>query len=115
METSKLRLAGTALARLRAGTSLISRLRCDLDLGEDPEEDFKDGPVNGGDGDDDDSCDDDEEEEEASEEEEDEHLAPVDSVVDHVPSFKETGPFKIDESAATPPSPLACRTTVRIS
>ncbi|GKG21245.1 hypothetical protein Tco_0383840, partial [Tanacetum coccineum] len=57
----------------------------------DPEEDFKDGPVDypadGGDGDDDDSSDDDDEEEEASEEEEaeeeeeEEHLAPTDSVV----------------------------------
>ncbi|GJY33182.1 hypothetical protein Tco_0417651 [Tanacetum coccineum] len=58
----------------------------------DPEEDSADGPVDyptdGGDGDDDDSSDNDEEEE-ASEEEE-EHLALADSVVDHVPSFKET-------------------------
>ncbi|GKF71150.1 hypothetical protein Tco_0207264, partial [Tanacetum coccineum] len=94
----------------------------------DPEEDSKDGPVDypadGGDGDDDDSSDDDEEEEEASEEEEEakeeeEHLAPADSViapvVDHVPSSKETEPFKTDESVATPPSPSACRTTARIS
>ncbi|GKC89497.1 hypothetical protein Tco_1150146, partial [Tanacetum coccineum] len=89
----------------------------------DPEEDSKDGPVDypadGGDGDDDDSSDDDEEEEEASEEEEDEHLAPADSVVapvvDHVPSSEETEPFETDESAATPPSPPACRTTARIS
>ncbi|GKC45648.1 putative reverse transcriptase domain-containing protein [Tanacetum coccineum] len=69
-------------------------------------------------GDDDDSSDDDEEEEEASEEEE-EHLAPADSVVapdvDHVPSSEETEPFDIDESAATPPSPPAYRTTARIS
>ncbi|GKE12006.1 hypothetical protein Tco_1415557 [Tanacetum coccineum] len=69
-------------------------------------EDSKDGPVDypadGGDDDDDDSSDDDEEEEEASEEEEaeeeEEHLATADSV-----------------SAATPPSPPACRTTARIS
>ncbi|GKD26768.1 hypothetical protein Tco_1232982, partial [Tanacetum coccineum] len=95
----------------------------------DPEEDSEDGPVDypadGGDGDDDDSFDDDEEEdeaskeEEASEEEEEEHLAPADSVVapvvDHVPSSEETKPFETDESAATPPSPLACRTTARIS
>ncbi|GJS35747.1 hypothetical protein Tco_0534129 [Tanacetum coccineum] len=88
----------------------------------DPEEDSEDGPVDypadGGDGDDDDSSDDDEEEE-ASEEEEDEHLAPADSVVapvvDHVPSSEETEPFETDESAATPPSPPACRTTARIS
>ncbi|GJV31542.1 hypothetical protein Tco_1391942 [Tanacetum coccineum] len=94
----------------------------------DPEEDSEDGPVDypadGGDGDDDDSSDDDEEEEEASEEEEaeeeeEEHLAPADSVVapvvDHVPHSEETEPFETDESAATPPSPPACRTTARIS
>ncbi|GKB87812.1 hypothetical protein Tco_0960084 [Tanacetum coccineum] len=89
----------------------------------DPEEDSEDGPVDypadGGDGDDDDSSDDDEEEEVASKEEEDEHLAPADSVVapvvDHVPYFEETNPFETDESAATPPSPPACRTTARIS
>ncbi|GKB61183.1 hypothetical protein Tco_0917369 [Tanacetum coccineum] len=89
----------------------------------DPEEDSEDGPVDypadGGDGDDDNSSDDDEEEEEASEEEEDKHLAPADSVVapvvDHVPSSEETETFKTDESAATPPSPPACRTTARIS
>ncbi|GJV29400.1 hypothetical protein Tco_1385848 [Tanacetum coccineum] len=88
----------------------------------DPEEEYKDGlvdyPANGGDGDDDDSFEDDEEEEEASEEEE-EHLAPADSVVapvvDHVPSSEEIEPFETDESAATPPSPPACRTTARIS
>ncbi|GJX57466.1 hypothetical protein Tco_0287363 [Tanacetum coccineum] len=75
---------------------------------------YADGPVDypadGGDGDDDDSSDDDEVEEEASkeeevEEEEDEHLAPADSVVDHVPSFEETEPFETDESAPTPRSP----------
>ncbi|GJS40496.1 hypothetical protein Tco_0565539 [Tanacetum coccineum] len=58
-------------------------------------------------------------EEEAKEEEEEEHLAPADSVVapvvDHVPSSEETKPFETDESAATPPSPPACRTTARIS
>ncbi|GJW47904.1 hypothetical protein Tco_0079550 [Tanacetum coccineum] len=88
----------------------------------DPEEDSEDGPVDypadGGDNDDDDSSDDDEEEE-ASEEEEDEHLASADSVVapvvDHVPSSEETEPFETDESAATPPSPPAYRTTARIS
>ncbi|GJY65735.1 hypothetical protein Tco_0467973, partial [Tanacetum coccineum] len=67
-----------------------------------------------------DSSDDDKEEEEASEEEEaeeeeEEHLAPADSVVDHVPHSKETEPFETDEPAATPPSPPACRTTARIS
>ncbi|GKF35122.1 hypothetical protein Tco_0108322, partial [Tanacetum coccineum] len=93
----------------------------DSDLEEDPEEDSEDGPVNyptdGGDDDDDDSSDDDEEEKEAKEEKE-EHLAPADSVVapvvDHVPSSKETEPFKTNESAATPPSLPACRTTTRI-
>ncbi|GJZ83121.1 putative reverse transcriptase domain-containing protein [Tanacetum coccineum] len=92
----------------------------DSDPEEDPEENSKDGPVNypadRGDGDDDDSSDNDEEEEALEEEE---HLAPADSVVapivDHVPSFKETEPFETDESAATPPSPPAYRTTARIS
>ncbi|GJY96701.1 hypothetical protein Tco_0513611 [Tanacetum coccineum] len=85
----------------------------------DPEEDSADGlvdyPTDGGDGDDDDSSDNDEEEEASEEEEEEEHLALANSVVDHVPSFEETKPFKIDESAATPPSPPVCRTTARIS
>ncbi|GJR24595.1 putative reverse transcriptase domain-containing protein [Tanacetum coccineum] len=88
----------------------------------DPEEDSKDGlvdyPADGGDGDDDDSFDDDDEEEESSKEEED-YLALADSVVapvvDHIPSSEETKPFETDESAATPPSPPACRTTARIS
>ncbi|GKD95434.1 hypothetical protein Tco_1375271 [Tanacetum coccineum] len=98
----------------------------DSDPDEDPEENSEDGPVDypadEGDGDDDDSSNDDEEEEEASdeeeeasEEEEDEHLALADSVVDHVPSSEETKPFETDEFAATPPSPLTCRTTARIS
>ncbi|GKF17931.1 hypothetical protein Tco_0062849, partial [Tanacetum coccineum] len=87
----------------------------------DPKEEFEDGPVDysadGGHGDVDDSSDNDKEEE-ASEEEE-EHLALTDSivapVVDHVPSSEETEMFKTDEFAATPPSPLAYRTTSRIS
>ncbi|GKG57216.1 hypothetical protein Tco_0584642, partial [Tanacetum coccineum] len=66
----------------------------DSDLEEDPKEDSEDGPVDypadGGDGND--------EEEEATKEEEDEHLALADyviaPVVDHVPSSKETEPFK---------------------
>ncbi|GKF06202.1 hypothetical protein Tco_0036870, partial [Tanacetum coccineum] len=99
----------------------------DSDPEEDPEEDSEDGPVDypvdGGDDDDDDSSDDDKEEEEASKEEEaseaeEEHLAPADSVVapivDHVPSAEEAEPFQTDESAATPPSPPARRTTARI-
>ncbi|GJZ82524.1 hypothetical protein Tco_0647697 [Tanacetum coccineum] len=88
-----------------------------------PDEDSKDGPVDypadGGDSDNDDSYNDDDEEEEASEEEEEEHLALANSivapVVDHVPSSKETKLFVTDESAATPPSPPAYRTTARIS
>ncbi|GKB35807.1 putative reverse transcriptase domain-containing protein [Tanacetum coccineum] len=85
----------------------------------DPEEDFKDGPVDypadgGDDDDDDDSSDDNEVEKEASEEEE-EHLALADSVitpvVDLVPSFEETEKFKTDESAATPP-PLGARISI---
>ncbi|GJW89165.1 hypothetical protein Tco_0164505 [Tanacetum coccineum] len=95
----------------------------DSDPEEDPKEDSEDGPVDypadGGDGDDDDSFDDDEEEEEEAFEEEEKHLALADSVVapvvDHVPSSEETEPFETDEFAATPPSPLACRTTARIS
>ncbi|GKC92879.1 hypothetical protein Tco_1158321 [Tanacetum coccineum] len=68
----------------------------------DPEEDPADYPADRGDDDD----------EEEDEEEEEEHLAPADSTavalpaVDHVPSKEETEPVKIDECAATPPSPL---------
>ncbi|GJZ57282.1 hypothetical protein Tco_0612776 [Tanacetum coccineum] len=100
----------------------------DSDPEKDPEEDSEDGPVDyladGGDGNNDDSFDDDKEEEEASEEEdakeeEEEHLAlanlVVAPIVDHVPSSEEIEPFEIDESAATPPSPPACRTTARIT
>ncbi|GJV19806.1 putative reverse transcriptase domain-containing protein [Tanacetum coccineum] len=86
----------------------------------DPEEDFKDGPVDypadgGDDDDDDDSSDDNEVEKEASEEEE-EHLALADSVitpvVDLVPSFEETEKFKNGmRSAATPP-PLGARISI---
>ncbi|GKF08748.1 hypothetical protein Tco_0042972 [Tanacetum coccineum] len=86
----------------------------DSDPEEDHEEDSENGPVDypadGGDGDDDDSSNNDKEEE-ASEEEEEEHLAPANSiivlVVNHVPSSEETESFKTNESAATPPSPLA--------
>ncbi|GKB56742.1 hypothetical protein Tco_0912928, partial [Tanacetum coccineum] len=99
----------------------------------DPEEDSEDGPVDypadGSDDDDDDSSDDDKEEkaseeeeapeEEEAEEEEEDHLASADFVVapvaDHVPSSEEIELFETDESAATPPSPPACRTTARIS
>ncbi|GJR52934.1 hypothetical protein Tco_1403455, partial [Tanacetum coccineum] len=87
----------------------------------DPVEDSKDGPVDypadGGDDDNDYSSNDDKEEEASKEEEE--HLAPADSVVapvvDHVSSSEEIEPFETDESAATPPSPSAYRTTARIS
>ncbi|GKA56274.1 hypothetical protein Tco_0755346 [Tanacetum coccineum] len=55
------------------------------------------------------------EEKEASEEEDKEHLTLADPVlapvVDHVPSSEETEPFETDESATTPPSPPAGRTT----
>ncbi|GKG42999.1 hypothetical protein Tco_0479683, partial [Tanacetum coccineum] len=88
----------------------------------DPEEDSEDSlvdyPTDGGDDDYVDSSDNDEEEE-ALEEGEEENLASVDSVVapvvDHVSSSKETEPFETDESAATPSSPPAYRTTARIS
>ncbi|GKB93855.1 hypothetical protein Tco_0979992 [Tanacetum coccineum] len=103
--------------------ALSLRYVADLDPDEDPKKDSEDGPVDyptdGGDGDDDDSFDDDEEDEEVLEEEEDEHLAPADSVVapvvDHVLSSEETEPFETDESAATPSSPSACRTTASVS
>ncbi|GKD35701.1 hypothetical protein Tco_1251210, partial [Tanacetum coccineum] len=72
-------------------------------------------PADGGDDDDDDDSYDDDE---ASEEEE-EHLALTNSViapsVDSVPSSEETELFETNESAATPPSSLAGRTTARIS
>ncbi|GJU29159.1 hypothetical protein Tco_1172748 [Tanacetum coccineum] len=87
---------------------------------EDPEDELEDDPADYPadrvDGDnDDDFSDDDEEEKEAPEEEDEEHLALDDPVlapvVDHVPSSQETEPFETDESAATPPSPPAGRTT----
>ncbi|GKG41554.1 hypothetical protein Tco_0473305, partial [Tanacetum coccineum] len=94
----------------------------DSDPKEDPEEDFEDGPVDyptdGGDGDDNDSSDNDKEDE-ASEEEEEEHLASADfvvaPVVNHASFSEVTEPFETYESASTPPSPLAYRTTARIS
>nr|GEX70842.1 reverse transcriptase domain-containing protein [Tanacetum cinerariifolium] len=58
---------------------------------------------------------------EPGDEEEDEYLAPADSTVvalpaiDHAPSAEETEPFKIDESAATPPPHPAYNVTVRMS
>ncbi|GKA69198.1 hypothetical protein Tco_0775262, partial [Tanacetum coccineum] len=86
---------------------------------EDPEDDLANYPADGGDDDDDESSDDDnddDEEEEEDEDEETEHLAPTNSTVvssvavDHVSSAEETGPFKTDESAATPPLPHVYRT-----
>ncbi|GKE04881.1 hypothetical protein Tco_1396899, partial [Tanacetum coccineum] len=65
--------------------------------------------------------DDEEEEKEAYEEdnEEEGHLAPADSTlpaIDSVPSVKETEPFEIDESAATPPPlPISPRLVVPLS
>ncbi|GKA39519.1 hypothetical protein Tco_0732070, partial [Tanacetum coccineum] len=87
------------------------------DLEDESEDDSADYPADrvDDDDDDDDSSDDDEEEKEASEEEDKEHLTLADPVlapvVDHVPSSEETEPFETDESATTPPSPPAGRTT----
>ncbi|GKE78581.1 hypothetical protein Tco_1544701 [Tanacetum coccineum] len=79
------------------------------DLKEDSEEDPIDYAA--------DTDDDDEEEEPSDDDEEEEYLAPAValSTVDHVPSAEETKPFETDKSAATPPSPLAYRTTSRMS
>ncbi|GJZ49823.1 hypothetical protein Tco_0604013 [Tanacetum coccineum] len=94
---------------------------------EDPKEDHADYPADGRDDndepfdDDDDDTDDEDEEpfEEEDDDEEEEHLAPTNFViaptVDYVPFSEETEPFKMDESAATPPSPPTHRTTARIS
>nr|GFD18908.1 hypothetical protein [Tanacetum cinerariifolium] len=73
---------------------------------EDPEEDPVDYPADG---------------EADEEEEEEEHPASADFVVvaptaaDQAPSAKETEPFEMDESAATPPPHPAYHTTARIS
>nr|GFC97100.1 hypothetical protein [Tanacetum cinerariifolium] len=92
---------------------------------EDPEEDPVDYPADGGDdGDDEEESSEDEEDDEMdveADEEEEEHPAPADYVVvaltaaDQAPSAEETEPFETDESAATPPSHPAYRTTARIS
>nr|GFA82662.1 hypothetical protein [Tanacetum cinerariifolium] len=95
--------------------SLSPSYIAESDQEEDPKDESEDGPTDcptdGGDGDDDDDSFDDDMDEE--------HLALFDPfvvpVVDHVPSSEETEPFKTDESAATPPSPLAGRTTARMS
>nr|GEY74974.1 hypothetical protein [Tanacetum cinerariifolium] len=84
------------------------------DSHDDPEEDPADYPADERDEEEEEeesSKDDDDEEEafEEDEDEEEEHLALADSavlpVIDPVPSTEETGPFEIDESAATPPPP----------
>ncbi|GJY30987.1 hypothetical protein Tco_0414482 [Tanacetum coccineum] len=91
---------------------------------EDPEEDPVDYPTDGGDDGDDEegsSEDDDMDIEVDDEEEEEEHPASAEYVVvalpaaDQAPSAEETEPFKIDESAATPPPHPAYRVTARIS
>ncbi|GKC95945.1 hypothetical protein Tco_1161387, partial [Tanacetum coccineum] len=92
---------------------------------EDPEEDPVDYPADGGnDGDDDDESFDDDEDDDINierDEEEEERPAPADSTVvalpavEHAPSAKETKPFEIDESAATPPPHPAYLITARIS
>ncbi|GKE65622.1 hypothetical protein Tco_1519783, partial [Tanacetum coccineum] len=87
---------------------------------EDPEEDSKEDPIDYA-ADADDDKDEEEESFEDDDDEEEEHLTPTDSTVvasltgDHVPSAEETEPFETDKSAATPPPPLAYRTTSRIS
>ncbi|GKF72604.1 hypothetical protein Tco_0208718, partial [Tanacetum coccineum] len=74
---------------------------------EDPEEDPADYPADGGDDD--------------VDIEEGEHLASADSTavallaIDYATSAEETGPFEIDESAATPPPHPAYWVTARIS
>nr|GEV67757.1 reverse transcriptase domain-containing protein [Tanacetum cinerariifolium] len=66
------------------------------------------------------SKDDDDDEEKASkEDEEEEHLAPTDSIalpaISPVPLVEETKPFKIDESAPTPPPPRSPHSRVPFS
>nr|GEW78295.1 hypothetical protein [Tanacetum cinerariifolium] len=113
--------------------ALSSGYIADSDPKEDLEDESEDGPTDYPvDGDDDDDGDslrndaDDEDKVEASEDEEDEeedeeHLAPANSttaaslVVDPIPFAEETQPFKTDEYTATPPPPLAYRTTARMS
>ncbi|GJT68116.1 hypothetical protein Tco_1019596 [Tanacetum coccineum] len=94
------------------------------DDNEDPKEDPADYLADeGDDGDDEDESSDNDEDDVNIEgdEEEEEHPAPVDSTtvalptVDQAPSAKETEPFEIDKSAATPLPHLAYRVTARIS
>ncbi|GKB17032.1 putative reverse transcriptase domain-containing protein [Tanacetum coccineum] len=110
-------------------SSYVADSDLEEDLEEDPKEDHADYPADGGDDDDepsnddddDDDTDDEDEEpfEDEDDDEEEEYLALANFViaptVDYVPSSEETEPFKMDESAATPPSPPTHRTTARIS
>nr|GEW21859.1 reverse transcriptase domain-containing protein [Tanacetum cinerariifolium] len=79
-----------------------------------PAADPVDYPVDGGDDDDVESSDDDEDDDDDDveydeDEEEKQHLAPADSTsVDHAPSAKETEPFEIYKSAATPHHTTLC-------
>ncbi|GJR77915.1 hypothetical protein Tco_0090280 [Tanacetum coccineum] len=92
---------------------------------EDPEEDPADYPFDrGDDGNYEDELFDDDEDDDVdikADEEEEEHPSPADSTaiallaIEHAPSAEETEPFETDESAATPPPPLAYRVTARIS
>ncbi|GKE95734.1 hypothetical protein Tco_1580589, partial [Tanacetum coccineum] len=88
---------------------------------EEDEEDLEEDPTDEGDNNDNESFDDDDAvREDEEDEEEEEHLSPTDSIVvaspaiNHAPSAKETKPFETDESAATPPPPLAYRITSRM-
>nr|GEY23381.1 putative reverse transcriptase domain-containing protein [Tanacetum cinerariifolium] len=102
---------------LPVNASLITRLPgyiADSEpIEDDPKEDPEIDPV--------DYAADDEEEEAYSkdeEEKEEEHLAASDSalsVLDSVPSAKETEPFETDESAATPPPPRSPQTIISLS
>ncbi|GKA16533.1 hypothetical protein Tco_0696280 [Tanacetum coccineum] len=98
-------------------TALSPRYVADSDPDEDSEEEHVDYPADERDDDDDDDTDN--EDEEPFEEEEEEHLAPADPsdvpVVDPVPSAEDTEALEADEPVPTPPSPLAYRTTARIS
>ncbi|GKD15619.1 hypothetical protein Tco_1200026, partial [Tanacetum coccineum] len=89
----------------------------DSDPEEESEEEHVDYLADGGDDDDDDDDDDtdDEDKEPFKEEDEEEHLAPADPSDVHVPSVEDTEALEADELVPAPPSPLAYRTTARIS
>ncbi|GKD78507.1 hypothetical protein Tco_1341128, partial [Tanacetum coccineum] len=91
---------------------------------EEPEKDSTNYPAEGGDdGDNEDESSNDDEDDDVDIEgnEEEEHPTSADSIVvalpavDHAPSAKDTKPFEIDESAATPPPHHAYRVIARIS